>query len=90
VRVEIDEALDAVPPPAKGKCKLQRWIDDELDSKHPRYEELLATINGSDPEVPGFRTQKQVVELLRHLKFRITYMAIGRHRATPKRCACDS
>jgi hypothetical protein len=86
-RVEIDEALAAVQPPTRGKCKLQKWIDS-LDPQHPRYDELIVALLETDPDTPGYRTQEQAVEILRHLKFNITYMTIGRHRASPQRCVC--
>jgi hypothetical protein len=87
-RVEIDEALAAVQPPPRGKCKLQKWID-KLDPQHPRYGELITALLETDPEAPGYRTQEQAVEILRILKFNIQYMTVGRHRATPQRCICS-
>lgn len=86
--MDISGALTAVPSLTGRKCKLQRWLDT-VPTDTPGYDELVAAIHTSDAESPHYRTQEQVVELLKILGLRITYMAVGRHRASPKRCVCD-
>ncbi len=85
--MDILEALanEAQPRTSTGKCKVQRLLD-AIDPATPGFDDLVATVETTDPQDPAYRTLQQTARVLSRLGLATTYLTIGNHRAG--RCRC--
>jgi hypothetical protein len=74
---------------ASGKCKIGRWLDEEV-ADHPDRDKLVAAIelrrprHGSLPE--GYLPVENALQVLRRLEFDVSDKTLKEHRGRVCRC----
>lgn len=88
MKLDILAALEASPPSrsANRRCKIQAWLDDEVPADAAGREQLLATIETTDPKSPDYRTIDDALRVLSRLGLHTSDATLSLHRRRKCRC----
>jgi hypothetical protein len=88
--VQLVDFLDALsndtPQRSRGKCKLQRWLDNEASEIAGR-DEFLAALTNRDRESDDYRTNPNLLRVVLRMGLDISEKTLAEHRRGDCKCS---
>jgi hypothetical protein len=77
---------DEAPSRSRGKCKLQRWLDNEALNANGR-DEFLAAMANRDLKSDDYRTNPKLLKVVVSMGLDISEKTLAEHRRNDCKCS---
>jgi hypothetical protein len=77
---------DEAPSRSRGKCKLQRWLDNEA-AEIPGRDQFIAALSNRDKKSDDYRTNPKLLKVVVRMGLDICERTLAEHRRNDCKCS---